>query len=205
MVVVLKLRTSTPWLRLCALAFLLISLAIKVALEGEQVHLLSNQPCYIPLINIAMKFHSKEVKFISAKSAVLCPQAFLMKWVSLLIVGDEGWKRVVQVTIRKWPWHYSWRIQCRKVKGSWRQSAASCQGLIPPTRAHPRVRGDILHPPIQEQGNLFTFTMFNSEAPTRAEFLQKRLISAFFGFQWQNLAEILHLFKKYNNLRKVAV
>ena len=43
------------------------------------------------------------------------------------------------------------------------------------------------------------------EAPPRAEFLQKRLISAFFGFQWQNLAEILHLFKKYNNLRKVAV
>ena len=39
----------------------------------------------------------------------------------------------------------------------------------------------------------------------RAEFLQKRLISAFFGFQWQNLAEILHLFKKYNNIGKVAV
>ena len=35
------------------------------------------------------------------------------------------------------------------------------------------------------------------EAPMRAEFLQKRLISAFFGFQWKNLAEILHLFKKY--------
>ena len=44
-----------------------------------------------------------------------------------------------------------------------------------------------------------------AEAPTRAEFLQKRLISAFFGFQWQNLAEILHLFKKYNNIGKVAV
>ena len=44
-----------------------------------------------------------------------------------------------------------------------------------------------------------------SEAPMRAEFLQKRLISAFFGFQWQNLAEILHLFKKYNNIGKVAV
>ena len=43
------------------------------------------------------------------------------------------------------------------------------------------------------------------EAPMRAEFLQKRLISAFFGFQWQNLAEILHLFKKYNNIGKVAV
>ena len=39
----------------------------------------------------------------------------------------------------------------------------------------------------------------------RAEFLQKRLISAFFGFQWQNLAEILHPFKKYNNIGKVAV
>ena len=44
-----------------------------------------------------------------------------------------------------------------------------------------------------------------SEAPPRAEFLQKRLLSAFFGFQWQNLADILHLLKKYNNLRKVAV
>ena len=44
-----------------------------------------------------------------------------------------------------------------------------------------------------------------AEAPMRAEFLQKRLISAFFGFQWLNLAEILHLFKKYNNIGKVAV
>ena len=44
-----------------------------------------------------------------------------------------------------------------------------------------------------------------AEAPTRAEFLQKRLISAFFGFQWQNLAEILRLFKKYNYLTKIAV
>jgi len=44
-----------------------------------------------------------------------------------------------------------------------------------------------------------------SEPPQAAEFLQKRLISDFFGFQWQNLAEILSLFKKYNNLRKVAV
>jgi len=43
------------------------------------------------------------------------------------------------------------------------------------------------------------------EPPQAAEFLQKRLISEFFGFQWQNLAEILSLFKKYNNLRKVAV
>ena len=39
----------------------------------------------------------------------------------------------------------------------------------------------------------------------RAEFLQKCLISAFFGFQWQKLAEILSLFKLYNNLGKVAV
>ena len=44
-----------------------------------------------------------------------------------------------------------------------------------------------------------------TEPPQAAEFLQKRLISEFFGFQWQNLAEILSLFKKYNNLRKVAV
>ena len=44
-----------------------------------------------------------------------------------------------------------------------------------------------------------------AEAPEAAEFLQKRLISEFFGFQWQNLAEILSPFKKYNNLRKVAV
>ena len=44
-----------------------------------------------------------------------------------------------------------------------------------------------------------------AEPPQAAEFLQKRLISEFFGFQWQNLAEILSLFKKYNNLRKVAV
>ena len=43
------------------------------------------------------------------------------------------------------------------------------------------------------------------EPPQAAEFLQKRPISDFFGFQWQNLAEILSLFKKYNNLRKVAV
>ena len=32
------------------------------------------------------------------------------------------------------------------------------------------------------------------ETPGAAEFLQKRLISEFFGFQWQNLAEILSLF-----------
>ena len=38
-----------------------------------------------------------------------------------------------------------------------------------------------------------------------AEFLHLLRISEFFGFQWQNLAEILSLFKKYNNLRKVAV
>ena len=46
---------------------------------------------------------------------------------------------------------------------------------------------------------------FAPEPPQAAEFLQKRLISDFFGFQWQNLAEILSLFKKYNNLGKVAV
>ena len=33
-----------------------------------------------------------------------------------------------------------------------------------------------------------------SEPPGAAEFLQKRLISEFFGFQWQNLEEILSLF-----------
>ena len=31
------------------------------------------------------------------------------------------------------------------------------------------------------------------------------LISEFFGFQWQKLAEFLSLFKLYNNLGKVAV
>ena len=36
--------------------------------------------------------------------------------------------------------------------------------------------------------------MFTAETPGAAEFLQKRLISEFFGFQWQNLAEILSLF-----------
>ena len=52
---------------------------------------------------------------------------------------------------------------------------------------------------------VFACRLYESEAPMRAEFLQKSLISAFFGFQWQNLAEILHLFEKYNNPRKVAV
>ena len=33
-----------------------------------------------------------------------------------------------------------------------------------------------------------------AEPPQAAEFLQKRLNSEFFGFQWQNLAEILSLF-----------
>ena len=33
----------------------------------------------------------------------------------------------------------------------------------------------------------------------------KLRISEFFGFQWQKLAEILSLFKLYNNLGKVAV
>ena len=39
----------------------------------------------------------------------------------------------------------------------------------------------------------------------RTEFLLLLRISEFFGFQWQNLAEILSLFKLYNNLGKVAV
>ena len=52
---------------------------------------------------------------------------------------------------------------------------------------------------------LTKFLLAGAEAPMRAEFLQKRLISAFFGFQWQNLAEILHLFKNYSNIGKVAV
>ena len=43
------------------------------------------------------------------------------------------------------------------------------------------------------------------EAPVRTEFLLLLRISEFFGFQWQNLAEILHLFKKYRNIGKVAV
>jgi hypothetical protein len=44
-----------------------------------------------------------------------------------------------------------------------------------------------------------------SEPPQAAEFLQKRLISEFFGFQWQNLAEILSLLKSIIILEKVAV
>ena len=44
-----------------------------------------------------------------------------------------------------------------------------------------------------------------SEAPVRSEFLSLLRISEFFGFQWQKLAEILSLFKLYNNLGKVAV
>ena len=43
------------------------------------------------------------------------------------------------------------------------------------------------------------------EPPQRSEFLNLLRISEFFGFQWQNLEEILSLSKKYNNLRKVAV
>ena len=38
---------------------------------------------------------------LTVKSAVLYLQAFLMKWVSPVIVGDEGRQRVVQVTILK--------------------------------------------------------------------------------------------------------
>ena len=44
-----------------------------------------------------------------------------------------------------------------------------------------------------------------AEAPVRSEFLSLLRISEFFGFQWQKLAEILSLFKLYNNLGKVAV
>ena len=40
------------------------------------------------------------------------------------------------------------------------------------------------------------------EAPVDTEFLSLLRISEFFGFQWQKLAEILSLFKMYNNLRK---
>ena len=43
------------------------------------------------------------------------------------------------------------------------------------------------------------------EAPPRAEFLQKRLISAFFGFKWQNLAEILRLLPKVLQSENKAV
>ena len=57
---------------------------------------------------------------------------------------------------------------------------------------------------VVEKGKDFVVVL-RPEPPEAAEFLQKRLISEFFGFQWQNLAEILSLFKKYNNLRKVAV
>ena len=39
-----------------------------------------------------------------------------------------------------------------------------------------------------------------AEAPVRTEFLRLLRISEFFGFQWQNLAEILSLFKLYDNL-----
>ena len=46
---------------------------------------------------------------------------------------------------------------------------------------------------------------FGTEAPVRSEFLSLLRISEFFGFQWQKLAEILSLFKLYNNLGKVAV
>ena len=47
--------------------------------------------------------------------------------------------------------------------------------------------------------------MWHAEAPVRSEFLSLLRISEFFGFQWQKLAEILSLFKLYNNLGKVAV
>ena len=48
-------------------------------------------------------------------------------------------------------------------------------------------------------------TCLETEAPVRSEFLSLLRISEFFGFQWQKLAEILSLFKLYNNLGKVAV
>ena len=54
------------------------------------------------------------------------------------------------------------------------------------------------------QGPIKTLIL-TSEAPVRSEFLSLLRISEFFGFQWQNLAEILSLFKLYNNLGKVAV
>ena len=44
-----------------------------------------------------------------------------------------------------------------------------------------------------------------AEPPVSSEFLSLLRISEFFGFQWQKLAEILSLFKLYNNLGKVAV
>ena len=66
-----------------------------------------------------------------------------------------------------------------------------------------QIPGLLLTSHFAEQAAIFPGLV--AETPGAAEFLQKRLISEFFGFQWQNLAEILHLFKKYNNLRKVAV
>ena len=44
-----------------------------------------------------------------------------------------------------------------------------------------------------------------AETSAGSEFLSLLRISEFFGFQWQKLAEILSLFKLYNNLGKVAV
>ena len=51
----------------------------------------------------------------------------------------------------------------------------------------------------------FFFVTPPPEAPVSSEFLSLLRISEFFGFQWQKLAEILSLFKLYNNLGKVAV
>ena len=56
--------------------------------------------------------------------------------------------------------------------------------------------------------NVIFFGLFNNvrpEAPVRSEFLSLLRISEFFGFQCQNLAEILSLFKLYDNPGKVAV
>ena len=44
-----------------------------------------------------------------------------------------------------------------------------------------------------------------TETSAGSEILSLLRISEFFGFQWQKLAEILSLFKLYNNLGKVAV
>ena len=57
-------------------------------------------------------------------------------------------------------------------------------------------------------GSIFytlTFFWIEPVTSTGSEFLSLLRISEFFGFQWQKLAEILSLFKLYNNLGKVAV
>ena len=54
-------------------------------------------------------------------------------------------------------------------------------------------------------GPFVAISRSGAEAPVSSEFLSLLRISEFFGFQWQKLAEILSLFKLYNNLGKVAV